>query len=335
MKLVAFAVLAALLCGCPPAKQNDLELAEQLYAAQRYTDAARSYEAAHGQGQGNRDTHLRLARAYQKSGQPDRALVELKRLLATSPSHQVAVMAVEIALQLGDAPTALAALRKALELEPNDARSLNNFGFLLMNHERRYDVALRAFQRALEVAPRFADPYFNLGVLHSEYLPDRGKAGFYFQKYLELQPSGGQAQQVRATLEKWALEGAAGAAPASSSAEGFLLAGRDKLSRADFAGAAAEFEAATRAAPEQVDAHLLLGQARIELGEGAAAVAALETARKLAPGHVDVLYQLGWAYKLVGQDQRAVAVWREALKLKPDDRRVLTALQRAGAPSSR
>ena len=63
--------------------------------------------------------------------------------------------------QMGDLDGAIAAYRRALEADANDAISWNNFGNALAQ-TGRYDEAIESFERAITLAPRETSIYLNL-----------------------------------------------------------------------------------------------------------------------------------------------------------------------------
>ena len=68
-------------------------------------------------------------------------------------------------MSLNELPQAVAALRKATEVDPEDPYAFNNLGLALMR-QRKFDEAITAFKKQLEINPqdRFVHP--NLGRLY-------------------------------------------------------------------------------------------------------------------------------------------------------------------------
>lgn len=71
-----------------------------------------------------------------------------------------------------------------------------NLGVIYGNR-RMYELAEREFLRSLEHDPDGADAHYNLGVIYDEAFRDRDKAAIHFQRYLELNPTGADAQRVQ------------------------------------------------------------------------------------------------------------------------------------------
>jgi tetratricopeptide (TPR) repeat protein len=105
-------------------------------------------------------------------------------------------------------PEAQTELQKAATLDPaNGGKYYFNLGALLVN-AGQYDPAAEAFKKAIELTPTYADSYYQLGVCLSSKMttgadgkvsapPEMAQA---FQKYLELAPTGKDAQGAKDML---------------------------------------------------------------------------------------------------------------------------------------
>jgi len=62
--------------------------------------------------------------------------------------------------------------------------------------------AINAFEEALQYDSKDAGSCYNLGLLYSARLQDKNKAVKYYKKYLELMPSGPNAQEARDRVEE-------------------------------------------------------------------------------------------------------------------------------------
>lgn len=106
---------------------------------------------------GDTASRANLANALVEMGDPAEALA----LVEGSDGPGLARIEAVARQQLGDAEGAAAAYRRALEAQPNDAISWNNFGNALAQ-TGRYDAAIQSFERAITLAPRQASIYLNL-----------------------------------------------------------------------------------------------------------------------------------------------------------------------------
>ncbi|SPE36220.1 TPR repeat-containing protein [Candidatus Sulfopaludibacter sp. SbA3] len=105
-------------------------------------------------------------------------------------------------------PEAQTELQKAAQLDPpNGGKYYFNLGALLVNASQ-YDPAGEAFKKAIELTPTYADAYYQYGVCLSAKMttgadgkvsapPEMAQA---FQKYLELAPTGKDAQGAKDML---------------------------------------------------------------------------------------------------------------------------------------
>ena len=92
---------------------------------------------------------MELAIGYFEQGQTTVALDELKQVLATDPSFPDAYnLRGLVYMRLNDARQAAESFRRAVALNPRDANTLHNLGWLQCN-QRRFDEAQRTFEQAL------------------------------------------------------------------------------------------------------------------------------------------------------------------------------------------
>ncbi|MEI6808321.1 MAG: hypothetical protein WCN95_06335 [bacterium] len=63
-----------------------------------------------------------------------------------------------------------------------------------------YSEAVDALNKVLEAQPRAPDVHYNLGILYDKYLKDMRKAEYHYKKFLELDPSGQDAEKVKLWL---------------------------------------------------------------------------------------------------------------------------------------
>ena len=92
---------------------------------------------------------MELAVGYFEQGKTNIALDELKQVIAIDPSYADAYnLRGLIYMQLNDARLAEESFRRAVVLNPRDANTLNNLGWLQCQ-QRRFDEADQTFQQAL------------------------------------------------------------------------------------------------------------------------------------------------------------------------------------------
>lgn len=95
---------------------------------------------------------------------------------------------------------AIEAYGKALELEGNDPNVLTDQG-VMFRQLGWYDRAIANFEKASTLDKNHAQSYYNLGIIYRYDLQDFAKALTAWQKFLDLNPNGPGADQVRKELE--------------------------------------------------------------------------------------------------------------------------------------
>lgn len=111
---------------------------------------------------GQLDSLAAEAELLLENGQLDRAASLFERLLCDSPSDLRALRGLaEACFSLGDISGAKHYTGLALQIDPNDARTLNNAGVLLF-HERDYERSTQFLQKSISVAPDFVDAHINI-----------------------------------------------------------------------------------------------------------------------------------------------------------------------------
>ncbi len=132
-----------------------------------------------------------------------------------SPAYAQALQEQAMAIAPGNPGGSESLLRKAIELDPKNARGhfllgLNHFG------KKEHAKAIAAYQEAAKLNPQSADTFFNLGYTYA-LLGDLEKAEKMYRRTVELAPSymdealynlamvqdmRGKAKECRSNLEK-------------------------------------------------------------------------------------------------------------------------------------
>jgi len=87
---------------------------------------------------------------------------------------------------IGNNEKALAAFRKALEINPNDDSVYNNLGNLYYDMGKN-KAAEEAYEKSLKTNPRYAQTYYNLGNLYNR-INSKGKAVSLYKRAIEINP---------------------------------------------------------------------------------------------------------------------------------------------------
>jgi tetratricopeptide (TPR) repeat protein len=183
--------------------------------------------------------------------------------------------------------------RKALELNPEDAKSHNNLGLALAK-TGKLDEAIPQYQEALSLDPNFGDAHDNFALA----LTKKGKVDEaipHFEKALELNPRDAKAH----------------------SNLGGILAEQGSLDKAR-----SHFEKALEVDPDDADAHNNLAVALVKAGRMNEAIPHFEKALAADPSSVEVQYNLGIALAGTGRLDEAIPHFEKALELNPNDAKV-------------
>ncbi|PIU82911.1 MAG: hypothetical protein COS68_06885 [Elusimicrobia bacterium CG06_land_8_20_14_3_00_38_11] len=94
--------------------------------------------------------------------------------------------------------------KKAHQYDKTDPDSLSQLSKIYQRKgyknfvEGKIDGAITEYKKAIEYTPAAADIYYNIGVIYSQ-LQNNKEAKEYFQKYIQLNPGGSNAE----TIKKW------------------------------------------------------------------------------------------------------------------------------------
>jgi Flp pilus assembly protein TadD len=209
--------------------------------------------------------------------------------LVQNPACWMAHQNLAISLaESGNVDAAIAHLRTALELKPDNAAAENNLGDNL-TRLGRLDEALPHLQRAVALQPNYAIGHCNLATTlarlrrFEEAFPHFATAARLDPRYPQAEQNwgialmeSGESAQAFAHLRR-AVEIAPGWV------EGRIYYGRALASRNRMQDAADQFRAAVEVAPDSGEANYLLGMALRTLGRTAEAEAYLEAAQQCGP----------------------------------------------------
>ncbi len=209
--------------------------------------------------------------------------------LQRNPACWMAHQNLAIALaESGNVDAAIAHLRTALAIKPDNAAAENNLGDNLTRLDR-LDEALPHLQRAVELQPNYAIGHCNLATTLARMR--RFEEAFpHFAAAARLAPLYPQAEQ------NWGIALMESGQPAQAFAhlrraveiapgwvEGRIYYGRALASSNRMQEATDQFRAAVEAAPGSGEANYLLGMALRSLGRAAEAEAYLEAAQQCGP----------------------------------------------------
>ena len=242
--------------------------------------------------------YRRSERAWElaEQRQYEAAIAEWKKALELNPEDAKARTNLgHVLVRAGKSGEAIEQYRKALEFNPEYTEAHNNLGVALAARGQ-LEEAIAHYQKALEVNPDSAESHTNLGVA----LAARGqldKAVVHFQEALEVNP---EYPEVHNNL-------------------GVVLARAGKLDEA-----IKHFQKFLQANPHSAEAHNNLGAALAGKGTPDEAVTHYRKALEIDPDFTEAHYNLGdILYYLQGRIPEALAHWRKVLSAQPNHLAVL------------
>jgi len=223
---------------------------------------------------------------------------------------------------------ASAALRKAIELDPEEVEAYCSLGIVLAK-QKKSDEAIAAFRKAIELDPEFAGAYISLGaVLSEQKKPDEAMAAF--NRAIELDPKFAQAYinlgivlfaQKKLDEAIAAYNRAIELEPENAGAYGNLGAALKQQNKLDEAIAA--FRKVIEIDPKFAGAYINLGSALKQQKKLDEAIAAYNRAIEIDPKYAKAYINLGSALYEQQKLDEAVVCWKTVIRLVPKSPGVL------------
>ena len=234
--------------------------------------------------------HNNLGNVLRDLGRPTEAIAAYRRALELNPEFTKAHYNLAIALkEQGMVDEAIDTCHDAVQLKPEDAEAHNQLGNTL-RAAGRLDDAAAAYRRALQCDPAFVEAHNNLG----NVLRDLGKLGEAIASYrraLELKPD---------------------------LVEAYCNLGIVYRDLGDLDQTIECFLQALKLQPDDVKACVYLGNAWLHRGKLDEAVACYRRALERKPDSAEGYHNLGLALKDQGRLDDAIAAWQKALECRPD-----------------
>lgn len=186
----------------------------------------------------------------------------------------------------GEYAAAIAAWKKAMELDPDDSKARYNFG-LSLDHQGQLEEAIAQYRKSVDINPQNAAAYTNLGIA--------------------LTRTGKLDEAVDALTQSVAIR------PANAMAQSNLAAALIEKGQTD--DAVEHIRQALEADPEFADAHNMLGIVLARAGKLDEAIAHLEKAVAKMPDSLEYRFNLGRVLAARGRFADAIPQFEQAVKL--------------------
>jgi protein O-GlcNAc transferase len=301
------------LLGALRAKQGNLDEAETLFQRAIHSDASMT------------GAHMNLAYLYLLKGAPEKTASELKEVLRLEPGNaEAAYRLAWLLLSQGRIDECISLAEKLKGSQAVSAPLLKVLGdAYLMKGERAAGVS--AIKKAIELKPDDAAYHFALGIAWLKAPADLQEAEQSFRQFLKLQPDDAQGQlhlgyvllkekqyaEARALLEKSIQKG-------TGTPEAFYYLGLIAQGQNEDARAIELFEKAIQLAPSFAYVHIALGATYLKLKDYTRAQLSLETGVKLSPEDSKAHYNLAMLYARLKNPSRAQEEMRIVEKLKTE-----------------
>jgi tetratricopeptide (TPR) repeat protein len=272
---------------------------------------------------------FRLGHAFAAKGRHELAARLLRAALNPDPAQQPAPYREDLLFYIGAAHTAAgktdearAAFEEALQLNPKDARALNDLGFL---KEQAGDLAGAAelYRRALDARPEFILARTNLG----ELLAKQGDLAGTVREYEQAAKDAPESAEILYNLARH--RAAAGRTEEALAAYRKAVALNPKDVRAwnnlglllaqqgDSAGAEQTYRSALEKSPNYSLARANLGNLLMDAGRFDEGVAVYEEGVRLDPKNAELMNGLGWRFDQRQDADRALPWYDRALETAP------------------
>ena len=267
--------------------------------------------------------HGNLGEMLRLSGRPKEAVAAGRRAIELEPNHPQALNNLGIAyFDAEDYHSAEQCYRRALALDPGFAEAYSNLGNVLRT-TKRLEEAVPAYNRAIALKPNYAEAYNNLGTVLRD-LKKAAESEPVYRKALALKPDD------PATLNNLALalmeldreEEAIQILNRSSALDPrngrtYVYLGSALLSLDRMEDAESALHRALALMPEDADAHNLRGRILLDQNRPEEAVASFRVAIEKKPDMVDAHNNLGNALKELGRVDEATESYYTAKRLDP------------------
>ncbi|MCX7803789.1 MAG: tetratricopeptide repeat protein [Planctomycetota bacterium] len=226
---------------------------------------------------------------------------------------------------------AKALFEQALAADPDNAQCHAGLGKVLVRQEN-YEAGIAELRRAIELDPNDAGSYYVLGYA-LRAIGEEGKAADAYEKFLALMPSAEDGEKIREWIEfvrgaaaadaqeretDARVDSAAQAAAVETEADRIYHEAISKFQGGDSEGAMKDCEQILAMDPKYVSAYVLLGRIAYRMREYETAAEYLQRALACDPDCAEALYFLGQTFEKRGMHEEAREHYLLYLSVAPD-----------------
>jgi len=197
-------------------------------------------------------------------------------------------------------------LRQAVSEESRSATAHFYLGAALY-HTQALPQAIAEFQSVLGIAPGTAEATFNIAGCY-ERLRDYDSAITWYEKYLQMGPSGAEAADVRRRIETIKKD---------REVHQLFKESHQMLESKRAVDARFLLERAAKLQPDSPEIHYNLGMAYHNSGNLPRAIEEFQNALKLKPDMADAMLNIASSYQALGQKQEAIGWFKRYLAANP------------------
>lgn len=235
------------------------------------------------------------------------AVAAFRKAVQLDPRYEQAYVDMALVLKSqGRLDEAESEVRIALGISPDDTKALTAHGVILARMKGRAEEAISELRRVVVLAPDSGDAHLNLGIALADEFDLQGAVAEF-------------SEAVRLAPER--------AAPHYNLGRALSDLGRGEEAKP-------ELEAAIKLDPSIGDAFYLLAKIETQTGDADAAESHFRRAVALMPRNDTALYMLGQSLQRRGDLAGAVKCWRQAIAINPEYLDAYYNLSRATAQSN-
>jgi tetratricopeptide (TPR) repeat protein len=265
------------------------------------------------------------ASQYLSAGNPKEAVQSYRKAVQLNPRDAKLHYNLSLALdRLGDVASERRELQKTIELDPNIAVAQNQLGLIALRNGNQGEAEQR-FKKTLTIDPTFAEAQSNLGVVYSQQGKNEEAAALFQRaikndpKYSKSYVNFGLLLAQQGRLPESEQQFRAAIQVAPDDADAYAALGMLQAKTERGSDAVKSFQKAVTFAPNSAQAHLNLGIALVDQFDRPGGFKEFSEAARLDPNLAAAHYNLGRFYFETGKYDDAWQELETAIRLQPND----------------